>query len=211
MCPTARYTEAVHTRSHHSCASAGGDGFAFVIRDDTSVAPGESDVGAPGPGIGYQGLRHSLAVEFDTWHNSLNDEPYERHVAVHSNGGEPNDAHHGARLGAAAAEEVPDFADGKQHRAVITYQPEVGWEAVAAALESGSYKGATPRLSNFTKQNPGLLSVYVDDMETPLLAVPLTMETAGLSSDSPLTTRVKAVAAFTRRHCSKCRRLSLTT
>jgi len=63
------------------------------------------------------------------------------------------------------------------HRAVVSYTPAVGWEAVAAALESGAYKGATPRMSHFTQQNPGLLSVYVDDMETPLLTVPLSMET----------------------------------
>jgi len=110
------FSEAVHTRTHHTCAPAGGDGFAFVIRDDTSDAPGGADVGAPGPGIGYQGLRHSVAVEFDTWHNALNDEPYERHVAVHTNGGEPNDAHHTARLGSTA--EVPNFADGVRRNTV---------------------------------------------------------------------------------------------
>jgi len=67
--------------------------FAFdfnVCRYDT--------VGAAGPGLGYAGLKNSLAVEFDTWHNSVNDEPYERHVAVHTNGALANDAHHAARL-----------------------------------------------------------------------------------------------------------------
>lgn len=169
------FSEAVHTRAHRTCAAAGGDGFAFVIRDDTDAAPGVGDVGEPGPGIGYQGLRHSLAVEFDTWHNPLNDEPYERHVAVHTNGGDPNDAHHAARLGSTA--DVPDFTDGGTHRAVITYVASAGWEAVAAALESGAYRGATPRLSHFTTQNTGLMTVYVDDLETPLLTVPLTVDT----------------------------------
>ena len=68
----------------------GGDGFAFVIRDDTAAAPDAGTVGAAGPGLGYAGLKNSLAVEFDTWHNSVNDEPYERHVAVHTNGGRAN-------------------------------------------------------------------------------------------------------------------------
>ena len=58
----------------------GGDGFAFVVRDDTDAIPTIASVGAPGPGLGYQGLRHSLAVEFDTWHNPRNDEPHERHA-----------------------------------------------------------------------------------------------------------------------------------
>ena len=169
------YSETVHTRMHRTCSSTGGDGFAFVIRDDTSAFPGENDVGAPGPGIGYQGLRHSLAVEFDTWHNSLNMEPYDRHVAVHTAGSDPNDAHHDVRIGSTV--DVPDFADGQKHRVIISYVPAVGLEAVAAALESGAYKGATQRLSHFTKANPGLLHVYVDDMNTPVLTVPLSMET----------------------------------
>ena len=111
------FTEEVRTRTHRTCRSAGGDGFAFVLRDDTDDAPGRESVGAPGPGLGYQGLRRSLAVEFDTWHNPLNDEPYERHVAVHTNGAEPNDAHHGARLGSTV--DVPDLRTARSTRSRV--------------------------------------------------------------------------------------------
>lgn len=169
------FTEEVRTRTHRTCRSAGGDGFAFVLRDDTDDAPGRESVGAPGPGLGYQGLRRSLAVEFDTWHNPLNDEPYERHVAVHTNGAEPNDAHHGARLGSTV--DVPDFADGEKHRVRVSFSPAAGWEAIAAAIESGDCKGSTARLAHFTRENPGLLRVFVDDMDVPALTVPLSMET----------------------------------
>lgn len=43
----------------------GGDGFAFVMRNEAS-----STLGYSGGGLGYSGIANSLAVEFDTWNNS---------------------------------------------------------------------------------------------------------------------------------------------
>ena len=98
---------------HGQCEVTGGDGFAFVVWDagaeeeaalsqsgvnaSTGNKPG---VGASGPGLGYSGLTNSLAVEFDLWHNPLNEEPYDPHIAIHTDGAFPNSAHHGARLAA---------------------------------------------------------------------------------------------------------------
>ena len=53
----------------------------------------------------------------------------------------------------------------------------MGWAKVAHAIESGECKGTTARLGRFTGTNPGLLRVYVDDMDVPLLSTPLTMAT----------------------------------
>ena len=49
---------------YESCATAGGDGFAFVLHRDPS---GSAALGTNGRGLGYEGIENSLAVEFDTW------------------------------------------------------------------------------------------------------------------------------------------------
>ena len=121
----------IRTHLHGTCEVKGGDGFAFVVWDadadeeaaleaanasadaTNATAPDNAidgaelrGVGAPGPGLGYAGLRRSVAVEFDLWHNPLLEDPYEPHVAIHTDGASPNSAHHGARL--ASTTEIPD-------------------------------------------------------------------------------------------------------
>lgn len=54
------------TQLYESCATHGGDGFAFVLQRDPN---GTSALGADGRGLGYEGIENSLAVEFDTWYN----------------------------------------------------------------------------------------------------------------------------------------------
>jgi hypothetical protein len=177
------FANEIRTRVFLRCEVKGGDGFAFVIWDadpeeDAAVAAAGAGagadsigVGAPGPGLGYAGLRHSVAVEFDLWHNPLNEEPYDRHVAIHTDGASPNAAHHGASL--ASTTDVPDFADGERHVARVSFEPDVGWELVAAAIASGECKGTTSRLGRFAGPTPGLLRVYLDDMDVPLLSAPI--------------------------------------
>lgn len=185
------FTSEIRTHLHGTCEVVGGDGFAFVVWDasegeeaylvnlgsnstDDTDGTITSGVGTAGPGLGYAGLTHSIAVEFDLWHNPLNEEPYEKHIGIHTDGALPNDAHHGARL--ASTTDVPDFVDGKTHVGKVTFQPDVGWDVVASAIDSGECKGTTPRLGRFTGSNPGLLRVYVDDMDVPLLSTPLTVD-----------------------------------
>ena len=177
----------VRTHLHGTCEVKGGDGFAFVVWDadadeeaalDAANATAPDDaigVGAPGPGLGYAGLRRSVAVEFDLWHNPLLEEPYEPHVAIHTDGASPNSAHHGARL--ASTTEIPDFADGSRHVARVTFAPDAGWDAVASAIASGECQGAGARLGRFMRANPGLLRVYIDDMDAPVLSAPIEMAT----------------------------------
>jgi hypothetical protein len=57
----------------------GADGLVFVVQ------PVSSSVGTGGGGIGYQGISHSLGIEYDTWNNGGLDNDG-NHVAVNTNG-----------------------------------------------------------------------------------------------------------------------------
>jgi hypothetical protein len=58
----------------------GADGLVFVAQ---SVS---SSIGGIGQGIGYEGINHSVGVEFDTWHNSVYNDPNSNHLGVDANG-----------------------------------------------------------------------------------------------------------------------------
>lgn len=58
----------------------GADGIVFVVQ---SVS---SSIGGIGSGIGYEGIGHSVGVEFDTWNNSFNNDPGSNHVGIVTNG-----------------------------------------------------------------------------------------------------------------------------
>ena len=167
------FTEAVHTRSDHTCSSAGGDGFAFVIRDNTDELPSSRDIGASGHGLGYQGFRYSLAIEFDTWHNSICTDPYTQHIALHANGPDPNSAHYDTCLGYTV--EIPDITDGQIHHVRISYSPITGPEKFTDAINTGNMKGSTNNIARFLNDRPGLLKVYVDSFENPKLTIPISM------------------------------------
>jgi hypothetical protein len=72
----------------------GADGIAFVIQNSSSFA-----IGNLGGGIGYDGIPNSIAIEFDTYANdseqieNFND-PNDNHIAVLSNGINPNSSKH---------------------------------------------------------------------------------------------------------------------
>ncbi|MDQ3143059.1 MAG: M43 family zinc metalloprotease [Bacteroidota bacterium] len=58
----------------------GADGIAFVLQ------PISSSIGSAGGGIGFAGIRPSLAVEFDTWQNTEYGDPVYDHIAIIRNG-----------------------------------------------------------------------------------------------------------------------------
>lgn len=58
---------------HH--ATPGADGIAFLVQTE-----GPRALGGWGGGLGYRGIRHSVAVEFDTFQNAP--DPNDNHVAV---------------------------------------------------------------------------------------------------------------------------------
>ncbi len=58
----------------------GADGLVFVVQ---SVS---ASIGGAGQGIGYAGIPTSVGVEFDTWHNSYNNDPSSNHIGIDING-----------------------------------------------------------------------------------------------------------------------------
>lgn len=89
---------------------AGADGLVFVIQ------PVSSSIGGSGQGIGYEGIRPSVAVEFDTWCNAGNNDPSSNHVAININGSVVHD-------GTSSVADYPaaDFDNGNIWYAWVDY------------------------------------------------------------------------------------------
>ena len=130
----------------------GTDGFAFVIHNAPLSFPGIA-VGEGRPGLGYQGIPNSLAVEFDTAQNSAVDfgvgtlgDPNDNHISVQTRGAEPNNANTDFSLGytTQGTQTIPLFADGSVHTTKVVYKPG-------------------------DQGNLGNIAIYLDNMERPIL------------------------------------------
>jgi Bacterial lectin len=110
---------------HHNRPS--GDGIAFLAQGH-----GPRALGGWGGGLGYRGIRKSVAIEFDTFQNSA--DPNSNHLAVVL-GGNP-DRHHKA-----VAAPMPLY--GKPFRARITY--DAGTNRLRVHVQ-GLYRTAKERL-----------------------------------------------------------------
>ena len=116
-------------------------GFAFVIQNSNPY-----EIRDGGSGIGYagqmpDGIRNSVAVEFDSNQNPDFNDPSASHVSVHTNGTGPNSAHEDYSLGSVNTSGFI-LDDGQVHTAAIDY-------------------------------TPGTLRVFLDNLSTPVLTVPL--------------------------------------
>jgi hypothetical protein len=99
----------------HGPDGPGGDGFALVIQPQGNTA-----VGAIGGALGYDGLDHSLAIEFDTWAN----------IPTEFRGGDPDGNHVGISLNGdpysvATASVTPRFNDGQIWHVWIDYNADL--------------------------------------------------------------------------------------
>ncbi len=95
----------------------GADGIALVIQNE-----GPSAVGQYGRGIGYDGIKRSLAVEFDTYHNTPVNDPNGNHVGVQSMGRVANVSKHAPPANLAFSSNVlPMKADGTTYFAYLEY------------------------------------------------------------------------------------------
>jgi len=121
----------------------GADGFTFTIQNSSNTA-----LGLYASGIGYYGIPNSLVIEFDTWNNKPSYcEPNGNHIAVQSLGGNGNQPEHCEDPGGA-------FSD-----------PKLGIVSPAKDMSNGTvYDVKITYL-------PGTLSVYFDNLITPILTV----------------------------------------
>ena len=86
-----------------------GDGFAFVIQNDK-----EAVLGATGDGLGYQGIKNALVLEFDTYNNK---EGSSNHIDIaYYEEGKASFKRH------ATVHAIPELTDGKPHFARIHYK-----------------------------------------------------------------------------------------
>jgi hypothetical protein len=94
---------------------AGSEGIAFVIQTGTLPALGRS-----GAGLGYDGIRGSVAVEFDPQSSGASDQDPGPHISIQSAGTLANSSSTTATLGYAAA---PALQSSGLHTARIRYVP----------------------------------------------------------------------------------------
>lgn len=120
-------------------ASAGGShGFAFVIQNHSpNYLQGQAG------SLGYDDLKNSLAIEFDTFQDLALGDPSHSHISVHSNGTLANGWDEALSLGVFNTLSAMD--DGQDHSARVTYIDQ-------------------------------LLSIYLDDLLTPVLQIPVSMD-----------------------------------
>lgn len=168
-------TCAIMDHVHSRCRSRGGDGLAFVVQNDNAIA-----LGAGGMSLGFGGLRRALAVEFDSFFNAEQQDAFENHVSVLVSG--PDDsggvlrANHSHALGTTTA--VPDLTQAT-HRVRIVYSPNLDAQSEAIVFSEAFAASAVAGdlfASGAWSTGVGLLAVYVDDLESPALAVPLRIE-----------------------------------
>jgi VCBS repeat-containing protein len=134
----------------------GADGFSFIIQNESKSA-----IGAVGGGLGYQGIAHSIAIEFDTHDNGsgFNDIP-DDHAAFDING---------SMSGLGAPIDLGNIEDGQYHPVTISWNAAthlitlsyngivVGTQTIDIAATVGSdeayigFAGSTGALNNLQK------------------------------------------------------------
>ena len=97
----------------------GADGICFVLQTVGTNAIGES-----GGGMGYLNFgTGSLGIEFDTWQNGENGDPFQDHVAIERDG----DINHNSASNIAGPVNIDPFGnnveDGLNHTVQITWEP----------------------------------------------------------------------------------------
>jgi len=172
----------VYAEPKKMCDTRGGDGFAFVIHNSED---GETSVGRTGGGLGYSGIKNGLAIEFDTWYNADDGDPYLNHISIQTNGVDP--LHHSQKYSIASTADIPNFADNQVHTVKIVYlknidmasyitrsrirQPHDRWQTpIIAHRHAMKFMG-----KDNSKYRMGQLSVFLDDNPQAILEVPVNL------------------------------------
>jgi hypothetical protein len=169
------------------CRSRGGAGFAFVVQNWHPASLGGTEKpGQTGHGLGYDGIRNSIAIEFDTYHDPEMHDPWENHISVHTRGyAAGNTANHTHSLGHTKGGGFPDMTDGI-HVVRILYSPTFDPQVIAHP----AFSADSPVVADFATNKDfasggrpewytgfGMISVFFDDGDTPVLIVPMNLAT----------------------------------
>jgi hypothetical protein len=98
--------------------TAGADGFAFVIHNDSARL---NAIGGFGIDLGYGGIKNSLAIEFDMYQNATLGDLNDNHISVHSKGMQTNTTNENASLGGQTP--IASNMSAGQHTVKISYIP----------------------------------------------------------------------------------------
>jgi hypothetical protein len=98
--------------------TAGADGFAFVIQNDSARL---NAIGGFGMDLGYGGIKNSLAIEFDMFLNSALGDLNDNHISVHSRTLQANTTSEIASLGGQTM--VGTSMSSGKHTVKISYIP----------------------------------------------------------------------------------------
>jgi hypothetical protein len=134
--------------------SAPADGITFVL------AAGTTGLGGLGVGMGYSGVQHSIAIEFDTYNNAgfglgNNDGNSSNHVAVDTNGNLTNSA-----IASPYGKQTCDFSGGSNYTAPGCMTNGDVWTVNIGY--DGTYLNVTMRDGAMAAQN--LISNYAIDI-----------------------------------------------
>lgn len=114
--------------SNNNCkdnSEEGADGIALVIQNSNPYALGWS-----GGGIGYDGIKNSIAIEFDTFSNDSTQlenlfDPNGNHIAVQSNGANENTSKHLHNIKLALNDNIPKIhSNGRTYYVSVIYNPK---------------------------------------------------------------------------------------
>jgi hypothetical protein len=185
----------VHCRNMNDantrCRPRGGSGFAFVFQTMHPAALGNGS-----SGMGYAGIRKSVAIEFDTFADSELLDPHENHISVQTRGVNfGNSPNHTYSLGHAVLRADTELTDGI-HVVRVLYEPnfpkryvnEPGFMSssyvsdwLASSEDGGGGTGGYAGSDTGTgmqwekEKNLGALSIYVDDERSAALIVPISL------------------------------------
>eukprot|EP00466_Bigelowiella_natans_P018779 jgi/Bigna1/90729/estExt_fgenesh1_pg.C_780008 len=173
------------------CLTRGAHGVAFVIYGEDTTYGAVTDLsvllGQGGAGLGYEGLKNSIAIEFDMFYDRSKGDLHDNHVGIMTRGREgPISAEHKYSLGSTA--NVPEFSFERAHDVKIVYQPDLDQQDLlhhqkcvkgrsCDNFQNQPYFAHLLSTGHFPAGKIGTMHVFIDDFRFARVIVPMRVET----------------------------------
>ena len=127
----------------------GADGFAFVIQNDEKAV---AALGEGGAGLGYQGLKCALAIEFDTYQTAdRTADPDSNHISIQTvKGIAPLSAHHAQSAACSPSNSLPQLNDGSFCYCLVLYDNVAKTLSVSLSDEAETQVDSKLKGKNYT-------------------------------------------------------------